>query len=202
MIRQSTSETPFLRGNVHKFITNTAAVQLGAFGVTGGKYHDSMKKLIAVGFVAVLALTGCSSDNTTVKSDPVAQDTSKKESKPVVQETPKEEAKPVDLTGDWKQTNSASPDNYQAATIDGDVITINWVDETTDSKSIYWVGTFVAPDEPGDTYSWTSDRDVAATDSALLASTDDSKEFTYEAGVLSYEASALGTTTTLKLEKQ
>ena len=39
-------------------------------------------------------------------------------------------------------------------------------------------------------------------DSALLASGDETKTFTYENGILSYEASALGTTTTVKMERQ
>lgn len=37
---------------------------------------------------------------------------------------------------------------------------------------------------------------------ALLASGDDTKDFTFKDGVISYEASAMGTTTTVKLEKQ
>ena len=40
------------------------------------------------------------------------------------------------------------------------------------------------------------------TDSAMLTSTNDTKTMTYQNGVLSYEASAMGTTTTVKLEKQ
>ena len=36
----------------------------------------------------------------------------------------------------------------------------------------------------------------------MLASTDDTKEFTVDGGELSYKASLMGTTTTVRLEKQ
>ena len=36
----------------------------------------------------------------------------------------------------------------------------------------------------------------------MLASSDDTKEFTYKDGVISYEASAMGSTKTVKLEKK
>lgn len=37
---------------------------------------------------------------------------------------------------------------------------------------------------------------------ALLASTDDSKDFSYSNGKISYQVSAMGTTTTLELTKE
>jgi len=37
---------------------------------------------------------------------------------------------------------------------------------------------------------------------ALLASSDDTKEFTYKDGVISYEASAMGTTKKVELTKK
>ncbi|MBH0098589.1 lipoprotein [Salinibacterium sp. NSLL150] len=108
---------------------------------------------------------------------------------------------PADLTGDWKQSNSASTDAYQQAKISDDEITIEWVSDGGDTVSTYWVGTFEAPVDGGEPYTWTSERNEEATDSALLASTADSKEFTYEGGVVSYEVSALGTTTIVDLKK-
>lgn len=107
-----------------------------------------------------------------------------------------------DLTGKWKQTNSKSEDSYQAATISGDRIEIYWISDNGDTKSLYWAGSFVAPTTTDEPYVWDSDNDHNKTDSAMLASTDDTKTITYQNGILSYEASALGTTTTVKLEKQ
>ena len=110
--------------------------------------------------------------------------------------------KPLDLTGEWVQVNSNSDDAWQEAVINDDVIEINWISNNGDTKSLYWSGTFNAPNEAAETYSWTSKNDTARTESALLASTAETKEFTYEDGILSYEASALGTTTVVKLERK
>ena len=107
-----------------------------------------------------------------------------------------------DLTGEWKQENSKSDKSYQAATIIGDTITIYWISDNGDTKSLYWAGSFVAPTTADEPYSWTSKNDHSKTESALLASTDETKTMKYENGVLSYEASAMGTTTTVKLKKQ
>lgn len=107
---------------------------------------------------------------------------------------------PVDLTGEWVQSNSNSKDSWQAATISENEIEINWITDNGDTKSLYWNGTYTAPTEAGDSYSWTSENDTSKTNSALLASTDKTKKFNYENGVISYEVSALGTTTIVKLE--
>lgn len=106
-----------------------------------------------------------------------------------------------DLTGEWKQENSKSDTAYQAATITGDTISIYWVTDGGDTKSLYWTGSFVAPTTADEPYSWDSANDHSKTKGALLASNADNKTMTYENGILSYEASALGTTTTIKLKK-
>lgn len=147
-----------------------------------------MKKIIAPFIlVAALTLTGCGGSN----ANPEATD-----SPAVTQEAPQT----PDLAGTWKQINSASEDSYQQATVKGNTITVDWVSDGGDTTSTYWIGTFEAPTDAVQPYTWSSKRDAAKTDSALLASTDDTKEFTYEDGVISYKVSALGTTTTVKLE--
>lgn len=113
-----------------------------------------------------------------------------------------EEKKIPDLTGEWKQENSKSDASYQLATITGDTITIDWVGDNGDTKSLYWAGSFVAPTTSDEPYSWDSKNDHSKTEGALLASSDDTKTITYENGVLSYEVSAMGTTTVVKLKKQ
>ena len=149
-----------------------------------------MKKIItSIAIASALALTGCASEATS----PAASTESK-----AVEVAPRI----ADLTGAWKQDNSNSEASYQQATITGDTITIEWVSDSGDTTSIYWVGTFQAPTNATEPYLWTSQRDAAATDSALLASTDDTKEFTYKDNVISYKVSALGTTTTAKLKKK
>ena len=113
-----------------------------------------------------------------------------------------EDDKPTDLAGEWKQMNNNSEDNYQRAIIQDGQIEIYWVTESDDSESLYWVGTYVAPETAEVPYTWDSVNDKEKTDNALLASGDDTKTFSYEDGQLSYSASAMGNTQTVKLEKQ
>lgn len=106
------------------------------------------------------------------------------------------------LTGEWKQENSESEASYQSATITNDTITIHWVSDNGDTKSLYWAGSFVAPTTADEPYSWDSENDHSKTENSLLASSDDIKTITYKDGILSYEVSAMGTTKTVKLKKQ
>ncbi|MFD4421371.1 hypothetical protein ACFWN7_07690 [Agromyces sp. NPDC058484] len=111
------------------------------------------------------------------------------------------EAEVPDLTGEWTQADPTSPESYQAATIEGGTIVVDWVSDGGDTRSLYWAGTFVAPTAPGEPYTWNSQNDTAQTDAALLASSDPTKTFIYENGVISYEVTALGTTTMVALER-
>jgi len=116
-------------------------------------------------------------------------------------EKSKEPEKPLDLSGKWVQSNSDSDDMWHEAIIKDDEITIHWVSNDGDTKDLYWAGSYVAPTEPGDTYSWESENDTSKTDMALLASTSKTKEFTYENDELVYEASAMGSDMTIRLKK-
>ena len=106
-----------------------------------------------------------------------------------------------DLTGSWTQVNSNSADSVHVATIQGDTIEIYWFDKATDTKMLYWAGTFEAPTSSDEPYTWESKNDTSKTENALLASGDATKTFTYQNHQISYSASALGTTQTVKLEK-
>lgn len=107
-----------------------------------------------------------------------------------------------DLTGEWKQENSNDSDSYQAATISNDTIEIYWISDNGDTKALYWAGSFTAPTTADEPYSWTSKNDHSKTEGAMLASNDDTKDMKYENGIISYEASAMGVTKTIKLKKQ
>lgn len=160
------------------------------------RYLGAMKQTLAATAIALLALTGCAS--TAEPADEKAPATNEQ----ATETAPAEAAPaPADLVGEWKQSNASSSTSYQVATITADTISIDWVNEEQSSTSVYWVGTFTAPTDAGD-WSWTSTRDAAATDSALLASTDDTKDFTYSNDVISYDVTAMGTTVTVELAKQ
>ncbi|MBG6085454.1 membrane lipoprotein lipid attachment site-containing protein [Zhihengliuella flava] len=150
-----------------------------------------MKKLI-IPALAILALAGCSSES---NSAPAGQ------KEPTTQEAMEPPTAP-DLTGAWIQNNPKSKESFQQAEIADGTLTIEWVYDGGDTTSVYWVGTFETPSDANEPYTWTSDRDVEATDNALLASTSDSKDFTYEDGEITYEVTALGTTTKVVLEKE
>ena len=150
---------------------------------------------------ALILLTGCGSS--TPSSDTGASsDTGSSSGSQKTEETQAPPAEPLNLTGEWKQTNSNSPTSYQAATITTDQITINWVNEEDSSTALYWAGTYVAPTEDVDVYTWESANDTTQTDSAMLASSDPTKTFTYEDGALEYELTAMGVTMTVEMSKQ
>lgn len=108
---------------------------------------------------------------------------------------------PPDLSGQWKQINNDTGDRYQAAIIDGESMEIYWVSDGGDSRSLYWAGTYTAPDTTDDSYSWESINDKEKTAYSILASGDDSKTFTYEDGQISYSASAFGITSQIQMER-
>lgn len=114
------------------------------------------------------------------------------------QTTQEEKHEPTDLTGTWASEDQEG--SYQEAVITEDKIEINWI--TPDSTAIYWIGTYQAPDKEVNEYTWTSTGDQEAMQSALLASTAESKDFTYKNGVISYEASMMGVTKTVELKKK
>lgn len=120
---------------------------------------------------------------------------------PGTEEASQEPATPPDLTGQWEMVNKEGGEDaaYQTATITDDTITIYWV--TGDTKALYWAGTFTPPNTADEPYTWESANDTEQTSTALLASSDATKVFTYQDGQLSFEASAMGVTKTVRMEK-
>lgn len=106
-----------------------------------------------------------------------------------------------DLSGEWKQVGGNSEDTYHGIYISGNTIEIYWVTESDGATALYWAGSFKAPEDSKEPYTWVSENDHSKTGMALLASGDDTKEFTYLNGQISYSTSALGMTTAVKAEK-
>lgn len=158
------------------------------------------KKLLPllISCTVVLSLSACDSSKETATD----KDSSKTETAQDTKEEKKEEVKdPVDLTGSWKSEENDGA--WMSADITADTITVNWVSDNGDTTAIYWVGTYQAPTEYIEEYSWTSERNKEQTDNALLASTDDTKDFTYSDATkeLSYQVTMSGVTTTVQLTK-
>lgn len=146
-----------------------------------------MLALVFACFMLTLPLTACGGGtSSSTGADAAAQQ--------------EEAPQPPDLTGEWVQVNSNAEDSYQTATITDDTITVNWV--MPDTTALYWAGSFEAPTTADEPYTWDSANDTEQTANALLASPDETKTFTYEDGQISYSVSAMGVTTTVKLEKK
>lgn len=152
----------------------------------------------AVVLSALTLLVGCSSPSADEGTAPAASEAATS----APEETEAPPAAPLDLNGAWKQVNSNSADTYQQATIADGVISIDWVNAPESSTAVYWVGTYAAPTDAADNYAWQSQGDTAAMQSAILASGDATKDFTYEGGVLKYELTAMGVTMTVEMQKQ
>ncbi len=141
----------------------------------------------------VAGASACTPDAPTAPTPPPAGVTAP----PVESSAP---ALPVapDLTGVWDNAGAADTFSQEAA-IAGSVITINWIPQDGSSDPmVYWIGTFDAPSSDGK-HEWTSKRDREQTDNELMASSDDTKEFTYENGTISYEVEAMGEVRMLEL---
>lgn len=154
------------------------------------KTTATLALLAAFGF----ALTGCAGGGAPATSGAAEGGTTATQEAPAPQ--------PVDLTGEWEQSNKKSETNFQRATIAGDTIEVYWIADGGDTKSLYWAGTVEAPSDGSQSFSWDSVNDKTKTESAMLASNDDTKKFAYENGELSYEVTAMGTTTTVRLAKK
>ena len=107
-------------------------------------------------------------------------------------------ATPADLTGTWKEKNP-NKDSYQIARVTADAIEIYW--HTPDSDTLYWAGSYVAPTDAKTPYTWDSVNDTEKTGSAILASSDGTKTFTYSDDTISYSVTALGVTKKVTLER-
>lgn len=161
------------------------------------------KKTIAMAVAAMLALgLGACGNASSTKANNGAGSTSQSQATKKKPAEKKPVEQPADLTGTWKQTNSGSDDSWMEAEITADTITIQWVSDNGDTKSLYWKGSYSAPDKAGD-WKWTSQGDTAAMQASLLGSQDATKDFTYtNADGVSWETTAMGTTTVVKTAKQ
>lgn len=108
---------------------------------------------------------------------------------------------PPDLWGEWRDTNG-DEESFHGIFISGDTIEVYWVTEGGLSTSLYWAGSYEAPPDGKEPYSWESVCDEERTAAAQLAANESTKTFTYYNGVLSYDAAILGVNTTVNARKQ
>ncbi len=77
----------------------------------------------------------------------------------------------LDLTGYW--TTEINDGSGMMALTDGDEAVVVW--DIDDELYIYWAGSYIAPEEDTNEYTWTSIRDADQTDMEWFASTEDTK---------------------------
>jgi hypothetical protein len=108
---------------------------------------------------------------------------------------------PTSLTGDWTQVG-ANKNGWFVASISGETIQVNL--EGRDSSSIFWMGSFDTSRHTVGKYKVVSIPDPDARkvlDGSLMATTEATKTFTYDHGVISFEFSALGSSTIVHLKQ-
>ena len=109
----------------------------------------------------------------------------------VATETTEEKADALDLTGSWIAETQGSG-YYLAGFIHGDLIELHWVSSTDQHGSVYWAGTYKAPKEATDSYSWSSERDEDIMATTSHGAPDASRHFSYQDGKLVLEAGQQG----------
>lgn len=96
-----------------------------------------------------------------------------------------------DLVGQWVQKNPNS--TYMVADIRKDgKIGVFFILEDDDQPWTYWVGTYDTPQELNDKYTWESRNTY--TGNGLLSSSAETKKFTYENGIITFEVTIQGET--------
>ena len=98
--------------------------------------------------------------------------------------------------------STASDGMYQRATIKGNDITIEWVNDEEGMAALYWKGDIPEGTMDAGSLEFTSRADREKMDKSLLASQDETKTFSLEDGTLFYEAAVNGTTRQMELKKQ
>lgn len=105
---------------------------------------------------------------------------------------------PADLKGSW--TSAESNGSSFESTVSDNQIEINLV--SSDSKALYWTGTFPLGADLAADFTVTSVADAEALASSILGSQDPTKAFTYSGGKLKFDFSAMGVTKTVELSKR
>ena len=111
---------------------------------------------------------------------------------------------PADLSGKWEAEHEEGVASYMTADIGAENIKVYFYTPNGDTTALYWSGTYTAPTEPtkdGSEYTWTSQANHDEMDKALMASQDDSKEFTYKNEELSFPISMMGVQTTIHMHR-
>lgn len=161
------------------------------------------RRVFALALAVVLGtimISGCGGGSGTGQPQQESSSDTKNETKAEENTSVNEEAvELLDLSGNWAQKGKEGSDSFQAGYIKDGVIELFWISDGGDTHMLYWSGSYEPPTSAEDEYTWESVNDKIKTDSALMASGDDTKTFEYKNGEISYEVSIMGQTGTITL---
>ena len=105
----------------------------------------------------------------------------------------KDPGPPPDLTGGWIQPSEG--EWFHIANITEDTIEIWWFLPSENITDIYWTGSFTPPTDGKEPYVWESVNkytveELEASYANRRASREETKQFTYQDGVISYNVTA------------
>ncbi|MDK8799842.1 DUF5067 domain-containing protein [Corynebacterium coyleae] len=154
-----------------------------------------MRKYLSIIVAATLiALPACGiSDSGKSASDSVQNSQSQSASS---------EREAPDYLGTWKQKGAdgeEGEDTWLEASITTETIRVDWVMESGADRMLFWSGSF--DPEAAAEGTVVSQRDNAAMDPELLASGDDTKEFTFKENSFSFPITIQGEHGTIEMEK-
>lgn len=139
-------------------------------------------------------LSACGNSDKNMPAEIISSESTQEESRSDEVESKESVSKnitvPLDVTGNWKQTNSQSIDSYQVAAIDEDTITIYWYSTEDKTYGLYWSGTFDAPKKNAFIVTSINYRDL--THSVKQASNAETKKIEYKDGYLYYNIDKSG----------
>lgn len=152
-----------------------------------------MRKFIALAVIPLVFVLASCGDKNEPKPKPadVAAQTENK-----VEAAASTAPEPENLSGKWSTSEKDGP-SFEAE-VTANHITINYTDpEQPDYSALYWDGTFETPDN-GVVQSVGNTEEM---ESALLASQDASKAFSYKDDKLSFKFSAMGVSQVIHLRR-
>lgn len=161
-----------------------------------------MKRLIScmLMLLLLLSLAACGGSPAPSTEEPASEPEAEQE--PTPEPEPEPEVNALDLTGQWKEVNPESEDEYYGAVIDGDKIEIHRVRDDGGTRYLYWAGTYIPPEREADSYSWTSQTGWHRTDREAIAANKETLNFTYQDNRLSYSISNDGIIKWIEMEHE
>lgn len=143
-----------------------------------------MKRIFVCLLTVLILLSGCSSKTELSTNNQT--------------ESVETTVEPLDLAGLWIQEDKDDRESYMVADIrDEGKIGVFFIMENDEQPWTYWVGTYEKPSNEVEEYSWVSENTYAG--NGMLASSAETKEFSYKNGKISYSVTIQGETGTVTL---